>query len=286
MNAPAKVPYRAHLASDPSRPMLRLEGGRRRRMLVAYGLLNLVVFGGLVVSAATIPKVLLVGLVLAYVLENTMFVVAHVGLHCSFMETPEREMPTITHHSFLHHYRDIRTYSKSWLESRLGYFYCPRLGFRTITAHGTITAPLLVAGGLAWWDWRVGLCALSCTWGAHLLQTIAHEWYHNPDRGTFYWAPTRWLLGGLERVGLMSTARHNRHHGHHLRNLDAVHNWLDLYLPGGEWLGDTLFAAAKKRFVPGQRRMVRTIIAAYAVYTPIHFGVLVGGFLLAALWLS
>lgn|GEM_PF-6457178 len=286
MNAPRPTPHRARLPPETPRPRLVLKGSQRRRMMALYLGLHAVVVVGFAVSAATIPGVLLAGLLLAYFLENTLFVVGHVGLHCSFMETPEREMPTVTHHSFLHHYRDIHTYHKSWLASRLSYFYCPRLGFRTLTAHGTLTIPVLTSLALGAWDWRVGLCALSCMWGAHLLQTIAHEWTHHPDRKAFYARPTHWFLSALEWAGIVSTARHIRHHRHHLHNLDQVHEWVDLYIPGGEWLGRTLFTWARRRYVPGERRMVRAIIAAYAVYIPLHFGALAAGFWLLGTWLA
>jgi hypothetical protein len=219
------------------------------------------------------------GLLLAYVFEQVGFVIAHVGLHSSFMETPEAEMPTVTHHAFIHHYRDIRAYHRSWLSSRLSCFFCPQRPLGTLTALGRTALPLVLAAGLAAaTEWRAGATLLACLWANHLLQGVAHEWYHNDQRETFYTPPMRWFLSGLEAIGVMDGRRHRRHHAHHLHSLDAVQDWVDLSLPGAEWLGRTFWRRQLARYRAGERAMVPGIIKMYLVFLPLQFGTLLGFF--------
>ncbi len=286
MNAPltmAPTSLRDALPAEP-RPILLLEGPRRTRWLLAYAALHLFIFGGLATTLSWSPALLLFSLGLAYVLENILFVFGHVGLHASFIETPEPQMTTITHHSFAHHYRDIRAYDRTWLASRMSYFICPRNGFHTLTSYIYLVAPVLSAGLVALVDWRVGLCLLSSIWGAHALQAVCHEWYHHPRRAGFYWWPTRALLTGFERVGLMSTRGHIEHHRHHLYNLDEVHTWVDLYVPGADRLGDAMWAWAVDKHVPGERRMLEALQRFAGAYYPLHFVVLTGTFAALAWW--
>ena len=286
MNAPLnlqRVPYRDVLPPEERRALLIVEGSRRHALLAVYAALNVVIFGGLLYTMTWAPLLAVSCLLLCYYLENVTFVIAHVGLHGVFMEAPESRMTTVTLHAFIHHYRDVRAYRKAWLESRLAYFFCPRRPLGTITTHLYVTLPLVSAGLVALVDWRVGLCVLSCMWGAHALQSVCHEWYHNDkQREDFYWAPTYWLLSALERVGIMSTARHIDHHRHHLRNLDEVDNWLDLYIPGGEALGEALWAWLVPQHVPGETRMVDRMLLFCRVYYPLQFAAVTGLFALVA----
>ena len=273
---------REPLPPEP-RPILLLEGQPRLRMLAAYAALHVFIFAGLVYTVSWSPELALGALLLCYVLENILFVLGHVGLHASFIETPEPQMTTITHHSFAHHYRDIRAYHKTWLSSRMSYFVCPRNGFNTLTSYIYLVAPVLSAAVISLVDWRVGLCALSSLWGAHALQAVCHEWYHHNDREGFYWWPTRLFLSGLERVGIMSTRKHLDHHRHHLHSLGDVHDWLDLYLPGGERLGDALWGWLLRKHVPGERNMIKAMLKLSGVYYTLHF-VLFTGVFLAVAW--
>lgn len=268
------------------RPMLRLEGRARARMLAGYVAIHAVIFAGLAYTASWSPGLMLGTLVLCYVLENVLFVLGHIGLHVSFIETPEPQMTTITHHSFIHHYRDIRAYHKTWLSSRMSYFICARNGLKTLTSYIYLAAPILSAGIISLVDWRVGLCALSGLWGAHALQSICHEWYHHSEREGFYRWPTRLLLSGLERVGIMSTRRHIDHHRHHLHSLDEVHTWTDLYLPGAERLGEAMWAWVIGKHVPGERNMIEAMLRFSMAYYTIHFVLFTAAFLAAALWLA
>lgn len=271
--------FRALLPTEPDRGLLHLRGGQRLRMELVYVAIHLVVGGGLLAGLSWSPLAVLGGLVLAYIFEQLGFVLAHVGLHSSFMETPEAEMPTVTHHAFIHHYRDIRAYHRSWLASRLSYFFCPQRPFGTLTALGRTALPLVLAGGLALAvDWRAGATLLACLWANHLLQGVAHEWYHNDQRDTFYTPPMRWFLVGLEAVGVMDGKRHRRHHAHHLHSLDEVQDWVDLSLPGAEWLGRTLWRRQLRRYRAGERAMVPGIIGMYLVFLPLQFGTLLAFF--------
>lgn len=282
MNAPLpRRSLRAALPDEPRAP-LQLEGRRRAQVLTAYYAFHAFIFAGLAYTLSWSPGLLLFSLALCYVGENVLFVIAHVGLHAVFMEAREAEMATISHHGFTHHYRDARALHKAWLSTRVGYFICLRHGFRKPTPYVYLLAPLISAGLIAAVDWRVALCALCCTWAAHALQSVGHEWYHNDDREGFYWWPTRRFLSGMERVGLMSTKQHRRHHRHHLHNLDAVQDWADLYVPGLERLGQTAWAWALAQHVPGERRMLRAVRSLALTYYPLHFAAVTGVFLAIA----
>jgi hypothetical protein len=260
---------------------LTTSGARRVALLVAYVGILLVTFGGAALTAATRPELLLGGLVVCYVVENVQFVVTHVGLHASFVEMPERQMGTITHHSFVHHYRNPRVYHQTWLESRLAYFFCPRRGLRSVTTRVALVVYLAVAAIVGGYDPTAAIAALSCMGLTRGLQTVAHEWYHHDDRAGFYTAPVFGLLTLLERVGVMSTSRHLQHHRHHLHSLDAVHHWTDLYLPGGDALGDALWEAALQRHVPGEDRMVRFVLRVVPPVTVATHAALIAFFLVA-----
>ena len=134
-------------------------------------------------------------------------------------------------------------------------------------------------------DWRVAVCALASLWGAHALQTVCHEWYHNNERETFYWKPTYLLLSGLERIGIMSTDQHIDHHRHHLHNLDEVHEWTDLYLPGSERMGGALWSWVIAKYVPGERKMIEAMLRFSGIYYAVHFIAFTAVFVAAALWL-
>lgn len=282
----AAGPRREHMRSvlppEPPRPLLVFEGARRRRQLLVYTVLHVVIFVGLAYTLATNPMLALVGLLLCYVLENLMFVFGHIALHCSFIEFKESEMMTIGHHSFVHHYRDIRAYHKSWLASRLSYFYCPHRGLRSMSTKGYLIAQLCSAGIIALFDWRAGLCALACMWSMRSLQSVCHEYYHHNDRTSFYWLPTRLMLEGLEAVGILSTRRHLLHHRHHLRNLDEVNEWTDMWLPGAERVGRTVWSWLLARHVPGERKMLEGIRQIYRGYAAMHYTAIIVSFIAMA----
>lgn len=275
MNAPLRPSLRDGLADPRTRPPHRLDGLRRLVFLADYGAIHVFVALGLAHTAAWSPVVLVVALALAYVVENVLFGLSHVGLHASFVETPEAEMTTITHHSFIHHYRNIRVYHQTWLESRMAYFVCPRVGLRTLTSVAFVAAPLASAAVLSVVDWRLAVAGLSSLWAAHCLQAVCHEWVHHDQRASFYWAPTRWLLSGLERVGLLSTAQHRRRHRHHLHSLDAVHDWLDLRLPGVEGLAAGVWRRVLALHVPGERRMTTALIPFFRMYVTVAYALFI-----------
>jgi hypothetical protein len=273
---------RAALPPEPPRPLLVLTGAARRRHLLIYAAIHAVLFGGLLYGLVTAPALVLFGLALCYALENLMFVFGHIALHVTFIEFPEQSMMTLGHHSFVHHYRDIRAYHRSWLATRLSYFYCPQLGLRSMSTKGYLVAQLVAATIIAAFDLRAGVCALACMWAMRSLQSICHEYYHNDDREGFYWPPTRLLLAALEALGVLSTRRHLRHHRHHLRNLDAVHDWTDMWLPGAERLGGLVWRRMLARHVPGEQRMIAAIRRLFTGYAALHYAVVIVGFLAAA----
>ncbi len=283
---PRREHLRAALPAEPPRPLLVFEGAERTRHLLVYAAIHIVIFGGLAYSLATNPALALIGVLLCYVLENVMFVFGHVALHVTFIEFPEGSMMTLGHHSFIHHYRDIRAYHRSWLATRLSYFYCPRLGLRSMSTRGYLVAQLCSAAAIAAFDWRAGLCALACMWSMRSLQSICHEYYHHDDREGFYWAPTLRLLRGLEAIGVLSTTRHRRHHRHHLHSLDKVHDWTDMWLPGAERLGRRLWREMLARHVPGEERMIDAIRGVFTAYAALHYAAIIAGFVAMVRWLG
>lgn len=196
----------------------------------------------------------------------------HLGLHAAFIELPEGEMATITHHSFLHHYRQLRTFHQTWLETRLSYFFCPRKGLRSISTWAYPLPQLASAALVALVEPAAGVALLGCVWAARLRQSVVHEWYHHDVRAAFYWAPAWLLLGSLEALGLISTQQHRRHHAHHLHNLDDVHHWTDMRVPGPDPLGDRLWARLCQRHVPGQRHMLTAAARLMTAWAPLHCG--------------
>lgn len=114
--------------------------------------------------------------------------------------------------------------------------------------------------------------------GTGLMQANLFLGMHNDQRETFYTPPMRWFLTGLEAVGVMDGRRHRRHHAHHLHRLDEVRDWVDLSLPGAEWLGCTLWRRQLARYRAGERAMVPGIIKMYLVFLPLQFGTLLGFF--------
>lgn len=282
----APIPPRRFLRSalppEPARPLLVFTGPQRTRQMLIYVALHTVIFGGLAYTLATNPALALFGLLLCYLLENLMFVFGHLALHVTFIEFPEASMMTLGHHSFVHHYRDIRAYHKSWLASRLSYFYCPKLGLRSMSTKGYLLAQLASAAIISVLDWRAGLCALACMWALRSLQSIVHEYYHHNDREKFYWRPTLVALRGLEAIGILSTKRHLRHHRHHLRNLDEVHEWTDMWLPGAERLGNAIWRRMLARHIPGEQRMIDAIRKLYTRYAVLHYALVVISFVAIA----
>ncbi|MCB9744377.1 MAG: hypothetical protein H6741_21995 [Alphaproteobacteria bacterium] len=275
MNAALPRYPRAFDPPESPRPMLILQGRRRALALGLYGLITAVALGGLLYTALTAPALALGGLALCYVLENLMFVLGHLGLHAAFIELREGQMATLTHHAFLHHYRDIHAFHKSWLETRLSYFLCPIRGLRSPTTYGYLIAYLLTAGLVAAASgWAAGLAALSGLFSLRLLQSLCHEWYHQPDRVGYYWRPTRWLLSALERLGVLSTLRHRRHHRHHLKNLHEVHHWVDMSLPGADRLGDAIWRHVLREHRAGERRMMERYVRVFAAYSLGHYALI------------
>jgi hypothetical protein len=107
----------------------------------------------------------------------------------------------------------------------------------------------------------LGIAFFSSQYGAELLQSTIHEWYHNPvrNRRPFYSFPAYWFFTFLEKVGLASTKHHLVHHKHQLPTLDDVEVWLDLRLPFGEWAGSRLWKQALTKYVPGQTNMTKYV---------------------------
>lgn len=193
----------------------------------------------------------------AYIGDNIGFSITHVRFHTSFIELPESKMEVLVHNSFIHHYRDVQIYHKTWLESRVSYFIDPKAGVFSPVFMSVVVGNLLIGWMMYHLHPVLGLSYFSMLWLAELLQSTIHEWYHNPvsNRRRFYSAAVYWLFSFLEKIGIASTRGHLQHHRHRLHNLNEVEKWLDLYLPKGELLPTLLWKKAMARYEPGKENM-------------------------------
>lgn len=250
-----------------------LGGLRRTAFLMAYIAIVSISICGVLYCLYVSPLIAIFGLVMSYWLNNIAFTITHVRFHTSFIEVPEPKMDVLIHHSFIHHYRDIQIYHKTWLESRMSYFIDPRDGLLSPVFMSQIPVTL----GISWLLYRqhhiLGIIYFSSVWASELLQSTVHEWYHNPakNRKSFYNPVAFWFLTMLEKVGLASTKTHLQHHRHRLHNLHEVEQWLDLAIPFGERLPIALWKKALTKYVPGEINMTPYLMKIiYVSYCAIH----------------
>lgn len=262
--------------------------GLKRILLtsVLYFILVFSLIGSAYTAYRSLPLFIL-GLTLCYLLENIIFVLSHITFHADFIELPEKSMRILVHHSFIHHYRNIRVYHERWLETRLSYYFDPIGGFKTVIIWTNLIPELLVSLILYVIDPLLGISALSFMWLTRWLQSVCHEWYHNDKRKTFYTKPMYYLMTFFEYIGLMSTENHKKHHQHNLKSLNKASVWLDLRTPFGsfiEKIGNYIWEKALLRYKPKETNMVKytlslTLIAYLAGYLIIIFGFLLIRFL-------
>lgn len=255
---------RKYIPNDEvGRAPLITTGVERYISLTVYSLIVLGAFSGVMYTGYHDFNLMMVSLAVAYFANNLGFAIGHTLLHMEYIEQPEQEMYILTHHSFIHHYRDIQIYHKTWLETRLAFFFDGRkvlegvIGSQTLNWFGLVPfmGTMLSPSSLHF------ISSVSSFFLIELLQAICHEWYHVPQtkRKHFYWAPTFYTLSFLELIGILDTVGHKKHHTHNLDNLDDVHNWTDMYSIGFETIADWIFTKMKAHYVPGEQRMSETM---------------------------
>lgn len=250
-----------------------LNGFRRSIFFVVYVCVILISFGCIGYSLYVDPLIGLFGMLAGYLGNNIAFSITHVRFHTSFIELPESRMELLVHHSFIHHYRDVQVYHKTWLETRMSYFIDPKAGLLSPVFLSMFPGTLLISYCLYLYQPVLGLTYFSTAWAAELLQSTIHEWYHNPvsNRKSFYNPVLFWLFTFLEKIGIASTRDHLQHHRHRLHNLNQVEKWMDLYLPFGEWLPTLIWKRALARYVPGEARMTAFVQAIiYTSFVVLH----------------
>jgi len=251
---------RKHIPNDQEMAPCTLTGFKRIVFLALYSVIVSSSIGGLIYTLYVNPLFGLMILPGCYVFNNLLFLATHSRLHASFIELPESEMSVICHHAFIHHYRNIRVFHETWLETRISYFIDARTvfdkAFRGFALLIPLTSVIL---------YRIkpvlGIAFCSTQYLAELLQSTVHEWYHNPvgNRKTFYSFPVYWAFTFLEKIGLASTKHHAVHHRHQLPTLDKVDVWLDLYVPFGEIPVARFWKKALTKYVPGQTNMTKYV---------------------------
>lgn len=265
---------RALIPDDQELPHYELAGPKRRLYLFLYVVLISTALGGTAYTFYYNPAFGAAVLALGYVIDNLCFCYGHLEFHAAFIEMPEGRMSTLFHSAFIHHYRNISIFHKHWLEVRLSYFVEPRSEISLVAAVMLLPVALGFLAlsyfvhpvlGIAWYSGQ----ALP-----KLVQSMVHEWYHNPakNRRTFYSRPVYAFFTLLEKIGLASTRGHTRHHRHDLRNLNEVDKWLDLYLPFGEILPSLVWKKAVSLYEPGKTLMSDFIGRVRAVTMIVHRG--------------
>lgn len=270
------------IAGDKEMAPLTLSGTRRSVFLVIYVMLVAIAFGVVGYCFYLNPLFGVFGLISAYWCNNVAFAITHVRFHTSFIELPEEKMDVLVHHSFIHHYRDIQVYHKTWLETRMSYFIDPKEGVFSIVFLSMLPGNLLISWALYRVNPLLGFSYFSTIWVAEMLQSTVHEWYHNPakNRKSFYNPILFGVFTVLEKIGIASTKDHAKHHRHRLNNLNEVEKWMDLFLPFGEAFGNAIWTRALARYEPGKTKMtdyVNNVI--YVSYVVLH-ALLISAYLL------
>jgi hypothetical protein len=211
-------------------------------------------FGGTAYTLYYSPVFAVGALILGYIIDNLCFTYGHLEFHAAFIEVPERKMSTLFHSAFIHHYRKITVFHEHWLEVRLSYFLEPQAAFSLLSAVGLLSVALAMLALSYLVHPVIGIAWFSAQTLPKLLQSVVHEWYHNPrkSRKNFYSAPVYAFFTLMEKIGLASTPEHARHHLHGLGNMQEVDRWLDLYIPFGEVLPELTWKKAVALYEPGR----------------------------------
>lgn len=254
---PARAFSRAAIPDDRIVQPYQLTGSRRTVFLAIYATIVATALGGLAYAFVVSPLFALTALLVGYCFDNLAFTCGHVGFHAEFVDQPEPKMKTLPHHAFIHHYRNIFVFHETWLETRVSYFLDPRMVLTPKSAVKFLAIATVFFPFVYFVHPLLGITIYAAQAVPLLVQSMVHEWYHNParQRKAFYTLPVYAFFSLLERVGIASTKRHLIHHRHGLNDLDNVDQWLDLALPGGEWLPTRLWNKALSLYVPGQSNM-------------------------------
>lgn len=255
--SPARAYSRAAIPDDRVVQPYQLTGTRRTVFMAIYATIVATALGGLAYAFVVNPLFALTALLVGYCFDNLAFTCGHVGFHAEFVDQPEPKMKTLPHHAFVHHYRNIFVFHETWLETRLSYFLDPRMVLTPKSAVKFLAIATVFFPFVYFVDPVLGITIYAAQAVPLLVQSMVHEWYHNParNRKAFYTPPVYAFFSLLEKVGIASTKKHLIHHRHGLADLDNVNQWLDLYLPFGEWLPTRLWEKALSLYVPGQSNM-------------------------------
>lgn len=143
-------------------------------------------------------------------IESFFFIFIHFTLHISFA----KQFPYIFKLAYLHHYVDSTILGKFHLQHRTNYFTLV-----VVVRH--IIVYLL--------NFEVGYYFHMI----YIMNSLTHEYYHtvphNKRYDTMGMLYPVWEL--LENVGIISSAKHKRHHNHDKKNIDQREYWLDLHWP-------------------------------------------------------
>ena len=272
-------PYgRALIPGDQELPHYELTGLKRELYMLLYVIIISTALCGTAYTFYYSPAFGAAALALGYVIDNLCFSYGHLEFHAAFIEIPERKMSTLFHSALIHHYRKISVFHNHWLEVRLSYFVDPRPAFSLVAAVMLLPIALSFLALSYFVHPVIGIAWYSAQALPKLVQSVVHEWYHNPpkNRKTFYSPPVYAFFTLLEKIRLSSTRGHARHHRHDLDNLNEVDKWLDLYLPFGEVLPSLAWKKAVSLYEPGKTRMSDFIGRVRAVTMIVHRGLFLG----------
>ena len=245
-----KLYDRKNIPDDYEKPPTSYEGTIRHVVLLYYYFLYICGFLSLLSGIYCFKSKFVFILMIEYLLNNIGFTLGHVQLHLNFMESREEEMSILSHHSFIHHYRDIRVYDKYWLETRTSYFLNGHmLNLILLNLICAITIYYLTHNLILSFTY-FGLCIFF-----EILQSTVHEWYHIPpsERKEFYSYPVFYFYTILTRIGILNDSKHTLHHDHDLENLNDVEDWADMYFPFSDILPSYLFQKYLNLHEPGKR---------------------------------
>jgi len=263
---------RIRIPNNREIPAYNLTGFKRFIFLALYALIVSSSIGGLIYTFYVHPLFALLILPVSYFFNNCLFLMNHSRFHANFIELPEAKMSVICHHAFIHHYRNIRVFHETWLETRMSYFIDVRAVFDQASRCFILVIP---ATSVILYKISpvLGIGFFSSQYLAELLQSTIHEWYHIPvrNRKAFYSFPTYWAFTFLEKIGIASTGHHMEHHRHQLPTLEKVEVWLDLYVPFCERAASRFWKKVLSQYVPGQRRMTAYINRVGTLYAYLVF---------------
>lgn len=161
----------------------------------------------------------IITIMVAYFIANSVFLGYHLQVHTLFVNTRMNEQDVKSIIGFLHHYIGRTGLSDNWLAHRLSYL----TGFDNLTFYGVLYAMM---------GWNIWSCLLPYLLFWLNMVGVAHEWYHltNKERLNHFpgWYP---ICIVFEKIGIINTQYHRRHHDHNLSSLKEVSHWFDMWVP-------------------------------------------------------